>query len=148
MNKTLESLGVTFGRKHIAVNGNFYRVARPTEAFWDWYKQNKTALKDSGYSVYKHTDYGFCVYDWTDKRPATAEEKEQYAAEKSAYEKQQLHDSWCALAVDVEDRSYDELQECSTWEELRAEVDRLFDNPDYVWEEDILRNKTPDFYWS
>ena len=33
MEKTLKDLGINFSRKHIATNGNFYRVAKPTEEF-------------------------------------------------------------------------------------------------------------------
>ena len=86
MENKLKELGIDFSRRHIAANGNFYRVALPTSEFWDWYKDNKAEFKEAGYSVYKHADYGFCVYDWTAKEKATDEEKAEYEAAKVAYE--------------------------------------------------------------
>ena len=148
MKQTLENLGLCFGREHIAANGNFYRVAKPTEQFWDFYKENKTELKNAGYSVYKHSDYGFCVYDWTNKTPATADEIAQYNQEKQDYEAAQLRDSVNSFAIEVEERSTDEVANCETWEDLRNEVERICENPSVYWHEVILPNKKLDFYWT
>lgn len=38
MEKKLEDLGLKFGREFIAKNLNRYRMAEPTEDFWDYYK--------------------------------------------------------------------------------------------------------------
>jgi hypothetical protein len=150
MNKTLENLGIKFGRQHIASNDNFYRVARPTEEFWDWYKSHKQEMKDAGYSVYKHPEYGFCVYDWTFKDKATEVQKSLYKKEEAEWEAKRIHCAWEQIAAEVEERgAIDEaVAECNTWDDIRAEVERLYDNPDYVMKEDIMLNVPREFYWS
>ena len=150
MIKTLENLGIKFGRKHIAVNGNFYRVARPSEEFWEWYKSHKQELKDAGYSVYKHPEYGFCVYDWTEKEKATDEQKTLYKKEEADWEAKRIRYAQETIVAEVEERgAYGEtVADCNSWEEIRAEVERLYDNPDYVMKEDILLNIPCEFYWS
>lgn len=42
-----------FGKQLIAKNLNNYRVARPTESFWEEWKLNKEELKKEGVSVFK-----------------------------------------------------------------------------------------------
>ena len=150
MIETLENLGIKFGRKHIAANGNFFRVAKPTEEFWAFYKENKEELKKQGYSVYKHPEYGFCVYDWTDKTKATAEQIEQYKKEEAEWEAKRIKRAWEVIVADVEEfGAYGEtVADCNSWEEIRAEVERLYDNPDYVMKEDIMLNIPCKFYWS
>jgi len=141
---------VKFGRKHIAVNGNFYRVAKPTEEFWTFYKENKEELKKQGYSVYKHNEYGFCVYDWTDKTKATAEQIEQYKKEESEWEANRINCAWQQIVAEVEERgAYGEtIKDCTTWEDIWEELERLYDNPKCVYEEDILLNIPQPFYFS
>lgn len=143
----IEELGINFGRKHIAKNGSFFRVARPTEAFWEYYRDHKDEVKAQGYSVYKDEKYGFCVYDWTETRKATPEEIEKYNKEKADYEKEQFDRSFNSFSIEVEESSYDEVEPCDTWDELRAEVERVCENPDVYWNECILPNKMPDFFW-
>lgn len=150
MIKTLEQLGIKFGRKHIAVNGNFYRVSKPTEDFWSWYKENKEVMKEAGYSVYKHKDYGFCVYDWTEKRKATSAEIEQYKKEEKEWEEKRIRMAWEQIVAEVDERgAFDEtVKDCETWGDICSEVERLYENPKYVMEEDILLNIPCPFYFS
>lgn len=54
------------GKKQIARNLNNYRMAEPTEEFWAEWKENKTALKAEGVSVFKRgEDFYIAVYDGT-----------------------------------------------------------------------------------
>ena len=141
---------VKFGRKHIATNGNFFRVAKPTEEFWAFYKENKEELKKQGYSVYKHNEYGFCVYDWTDKTKATAEQIEQYKKEEAEWEAKRIKRAWEQIVAEVEEHgAYGEtVKDCTTWEDIWEELERLYENPKYVYEEDILLNIPQPFYFS
>lgn len=145
MNKIFETLNINFGRKHIASNLNYYRVAKPNENFWEWYKENKEQFKQNKYSVYKHNELGFLIYDWTCKEKATEEEKKKYDEEKEDYEKFRILCTLQDLIGYVENKSNMEVAYCETWEQIIDEVNKFFENPNYVWENYLIPNMKPHF---
>lgn len=135
MEGKLKELGLTFGREFIAVNLNRYRMAEPTPEFWDFYKEHKEELKAEGFSVFKHPEIGFMVYDWRNKSKATQEELDAQKAEQEAHEKKRLEYAVNSLRLDVEDRGApgEEVGEINNWDEFSAELERLYDDPVTMW---------------
>jgi hypothetical protein len=135
MEKKLEDLGLKFGREFIAKNLNRYRMAEPTEDFWDFYKENKAELKAAGFSVYKHADLGFMVYDWRKTEKATQAEFDAQEKEREEYENQRLRFAIELLHHDVEERAAadEAVGEINSWEEFNAELARLYEHPHDVW---------------
>lgn len=142
MEKILNELGVVFSRKHIAKNNHFFRVAKSTKKFWDWYKDHKAELKEAGYSVYKDADYGYCIYDWTDTTIATAEEVTQYHKEEEHWEEYRVSRAYDGIYWRVEDRGTLEDLElveryigCNDWFMFDELLDKIYVNPEYMREE-------------
>lgn len=137
MESKLEAMGLKFGREFIAKNGSRYRMAAPTEDFWDFYKENKAELKAAGFSVYKHADLGFMVYDWRSRDTATHAEYEAQEKEREEFENQRLRFAIELLREDVDQRAAadETVVEINSWEDFHAELYRLYDNPDYMWRE-------------
>lgn len=130
----LKKFGINFGRYHIATNGNYYRVAKPTAEFWDYYKEHKTELKNSSISIYKHEDYGYLVYDWTRKEKASEEEIKQYKKEQQEYDRLSRCCSYVQVLMDDRDCD-DTFPQCSNWDEFWNELCRVAVNAKYMWEE-------------
>jgi hypothetical protein len=148
MQKTLEQQGLTFGREFIAKNLNRYRMATPTPEFWDYYKEHKEDLKSAGFSVYKHTELGFMVYDWRSKEKATQADFDAQEKEREEYEKHRLQCAIDLLRADVDERAAKDetVGDITTWNEFHEEMARLYDNPDYTWREYYAVNLPENFY--
>jgi hypothetical protein len=76
----MENLKLNWGKYRIAKNLNYYRIAEPTEAFWEKWKADKEQFKNQGISVYKNDSGEFKVYDWSKKEKATQEEYDKQEA--------------------------------------------------------------------
>lgn len=122
----LEVLGVSFGKREIAKNLNYYRRAIPPEGFWEFYKIYKEEMKAEGFSVYK-LDGKFYVYDWT----------EQGKANRLDYENQELgkldklKKAAQEVFADYMD-SYFAFDGCESRDELEAYVRSHTDNFDEI----------------
>jgi hypothetical protein len=148
MREILEQQGLKFGRAFIAKNMNHYRMAEPNAEFWNYYKEHKVEMNAAGFSVFKHPELGFMVYDWTDKQKATQAEFDAQEKEREEYEQQRLQAAIQLLCADVDERAAkdEKVGAINTWEEFHAEMARLYEKPDYTWREYFLINIPQSFY--
>lgn len=129
------NLGLKFGKKEIARNGNVFFRSLPSEEFWTYYKEHKEELKENGYSVYK-LNGTFYVYDWTSTEKHTYEE---YLAEQERIRNQWLERAIKYYLLSVEDMDAERHgitinYKMTTLEELTSDIEQNMENPDVWWE--------------
>lgn len=82
--RQIGNASLDFGEVMIARNGNTYRMAEPTEEFWNEWRANKSGLKEQGYGAFK-ADNGKFYVTYYDGGKATEQEIEQ--RQKADFEK-------------------------------------------------------------
>lgn len=131
-----------FSEEMIARNGNKYRVAKPTEEFWEEWRNNKDTLKAAGYSVFKNEN-GFLVYDWSNKRKATRSEELLQEQRIKEFNKQRLQDMIEDYLAYAEDQGIKISGTIKTWSDLDASIEKEANNSDGMWE--YLNSNHPTF---
>lgn len=126
----IEELGLKFGKKEIAKNGNVFKRSLPTESFWNYYKDHKDELKEAGYSVYK-LDEQFYIYDWTSTEKYSYDDYIKFEAEKNQ--------KWSERAIReyylyAQDQDADIDVSIKTLDELKNSIEKNAVNPDSMWE--------------
>jgi hypothetical protein len=123
----MKNLDLKWSEPIIAKNLNWFRIAHPTEKFWNAWEKRKDKLKKQGLSVFKG-EYGkFRVFDWSETKKAT--QKEYDAQEALRLKKEKIRkkiEFKCfkenaiayASGYDVDDETLHQLDKCESIEAI------------------------------